>query len=108
MVVLIDDMLIYSASKKEHEEHLKIVLRVLRDNQLYAKASKCEFWLEVVKFLGYVVSKDKIAVDNSKVDAVLDSKQPTIVFYLKLPGIARLLPTVHSRLFNSRLTQKGV
>ena len=55
VVVFVDDILIYSQSKKEHEDHLRIVLQVLRDHQLYAKFSKCEFWLTEVKFLGHVV-----------------------------------------------------
>ena len=54
VVVFIDDILVYSATQEEHEQHLRIVLQVLRNNQLYAKASKCEFWLKEVKFLGHV------------------------------------------------------
>ncbi|XP_058216865.1 uncharacterized mitochondrial protein AtMg00860-like [Rhododendron vialii] len=98
----------------EHEEHLKIVLQVLRDNQLYAKASKCEFWLEVVKLLGHVVSKDEIVVDNSKVEAVLDWKQPKIVFeirsFLGLAGYYRRFIQDFSILAKpmTRLIQKGV
>ena len=56
VVVFVDDILIYSASRDEHAEHLKIALQLLRDNRLYAKLSKCEFWLPEVKFLGHVVS----------------------------------------------------
>src|SRR3954469_16053032 len=55
-IVFVDDILIYSASKAEHAEHLRIALQLLRDNQLYAKLLKCEFWLSQVKFLGHVVS----------------------------------------------------
>ena len=76
VVVFIDDILVYSRSEEEHEQHLRIVLQILRENQLYAKASKCEFWLNEVKFLGHVVSKNGIVVDPTKVEAVLDWRQP--------------------------------
>ena len=55
-MVFMDDILIYSQSESEHEDHLRIVLQLLRDHQLYAKFSKCEFWLTEVRFLGHVVS----------------------------------------------------
>ena len=69
VVVFIDDILIYSKSKEEHAEHLRIVLQRLRDHQLYAKFNKCEFWLEEVQFLGHVLSAGGIAVDPSKVES---------------------------------------
>ena len=72
VVVFIDDILIYSKSKEEHAEHLRIVLLRLRDHQLYAKFSKCAFWLEEVQFLGHVLSTEGIAVDPSKVEEVLN------------------------------------
>ena len=62
VIVFINDILIYSKSQKLHEEHLRLVLQRLRERKLYAKFSKCEFWLEQVGFLGRVVSKDGIAV----------------------------------------------
>jgi hypothetical protein len=65
--IFIDDILVFSKSKKEHEEHLRIVLHRLRDHQLYAKFSKCEFWLTKVQFLSHVVSSEGISVDPSKV-----------------------------------------
>ena len=72
VVVFIDDILVYSKSKVEHAEHLRIVLQRLRDHQLYAKFSKCAFWLEEVQFLGHVLSTGGIAVDPSKVEEVLN------------------------------------
>jgi hypothetical protein len=66
-VVFIDDILIYSKSEAEHAKHLRIVLQRLRDHKLYAKFSKCELWLDSVKFLGHTISKDGISVDPSKV-----------------------------------------
>ena len=70
-MVFIDDVLVYSKSKEEHEEHLRTSLQLLRDNQLYAKLSKCEFWLEQVAFLGHVISKEGLAVDPPKTEAVV-------------------------------------
>ncbi|PKA52044.1 putative mitochondrial protein [Apostasia shenzhenica] len=72
IIVFIDDILVYSRSEIEHEEHLRIVMQILREKKLYAKLSKCEFWLDKVIFLGHVVSKDGISVDLSKIDAVLN------------------------------------
>ena len=76
VVVFIDDILIYSKNKEEHAEHLRIVLGRLRDQQLYAKFSKCEFWLEEVEFLGHVLSGAGIAVNLGKISAVVDWKSP--------------------------------
>ena len=93
VVVFIDDILVYSSSKAEHEQHLRIVLQLLRENQLYAKLSKCEFWLQEVKFLGHVVSANGISVDPSKVEVILKWETPRNVFevrsYLGLVGYYR-------------------
>ena len=67
VVVFIDDILIYSKNEEDHAEHLRIVLQQLRDHHLYAKFSKCEFWLDSVKFLGHTISSDGISVDPTKV-----------------------------------------
>ena len=72
VVVFIDDILVYSRSIEEHREHLRVVLQTLKERKLYAKLSKCEFWLEEVQFLGHMISKDGVAVDLSKVEAVMD------------------------------------
>ena len=71
IVVFVDDILIYSQSEREHEDHLRIILQLLRDHQLYAKLSKCEFWLIEVRFLGHVVSASSVSVDPEKVEAVM-------------------------------------
>ncbi|WVZ80781.1 hypothetical protein U9M48_028233 [Paspalum notatum var. saurae] len=70
VVVFIDDILIYSKTKAEHEKHLRLLLQRLREHKLYAKFSKCEFWIDEVRFLGHVVSKGGIAVDPSKVPEI--------------------------------------
>ena len=79
VIVFIDDILIYSKNKKEHEEHLRMVLKMLRKKKLYAKFSKCEFWLDSVSFLGHVVSKDGVMVDPSKIETVKNWVRPTNV-----------------------------
>ncbi|XP_052733512.1 uncharacterized protein LOC128196492 [Vigna angularis] len=79
VVVFIDDILIYSKSFDEHEDHLRIVLGVLREKELYAKRSKCEFWMKEIQFLGHVVSAGGISVDPAKVKAVLDWENPRSV-----------------------------
>ncbi|XP_058726547.1 uncharacterized protein LOC131597904 [Vicia villosa] len=79
IVVFINDILIYSKSEEDHTEHLRIALQVLKDNKLFAKFSKCEFWLETVSFLGHVISGDGIAVDPSKISAVLQWEPPKTV-----------------------------
>ncbi|MEX5618449.1 reverse transcriptase family protein, partial [Pseudomonas syringae] len=72
VIVFIDDILIYSKTPEDHEQHLRAVLGRMDEEQLYAKYSKCEFWLQRVKFLGHEVSKDGIHVDELKMAAVVD------------------------------------
>ncbi|XP_042059547.1 uncharacterized protein LOC121804064 [Salvia splendens] len=79
VIVFIDDILVYSRSTKDHVNHLQSVLQVLRDKQLYAKLSKCEFWLDHVVFLGHVVSGRGIEVDLQKIEAIVNWKVPTTV-----------------------------
>jgi hypothetical protein len=71
VVVFIDDILIFSKNEEEHDERLRLVLQKLRENQLYAKLNKCEFWLKEVSFLGHILSEGGISVDPSKVKDVL-------------------------------------
>ncbi|WVZ80296.1 hypothetical protein U9M48_027786 [Paspalum notatum var. saurae] len=79
VVVFIDDILVYSKNEKEHEEHLRIVLSRLREHKLYAKFSKCAFWLKEVAFLGHILSAKGVVVDPGKVEDVLNWKQPQAV-----------------------------
>jgi hypothetical protein len=93
VVVFIDDILIYSKSEEEHAQHLRVILQRLRDHQLYAKFSKCAFWLREVPFLGHVISAEGIVVDPSKVQEVLEWKSPKpvtqICSFLGLAGYYR-------------------
>ena len=79
VVVFIDDILVYSETEAKHDEHIRIVLRVLREKELFAKFSKCEFWLREVTFLGHVVSAEGIKVDPQKIEAILEWKPPRSV-----------------------------
>ena len=83
VVVFVDDILIYSHSEWEHEYHLRIVLQLLRDHQLYSKFSKCEFWLTEVRFLGHVVSASGLSVDPEKVKAVMSWERSKSVFEIR-------------------------
>jgi hypothetical protein len=83
VVVFIDDILIYSQNEQEHEEHLRKVLQRLRDCQLYAKLSKCKFWISEVMFLDHIINREGLAVDPKKVTAILDWKAPKDVRGIK-------------------------
>ena len=76
VVVFIDDILMYSKVREDHDTHLRVVLETLRKEQLYAKLSKCEFWLGEVSFLGHIVSKEGIRVDPKKIEVIIQWKPP--------------------------------
>ncbi|GJY36989.1 putative reverse transcriptase domain-containing protein [Tanacetum coccineum] len=76
VIVFIDDILIYSKDKKEHEEHLKAILELLKKEQLYAKFSKCEFWISKVQFLDHVIDCQGIHVDPAKIESIKDWASP--------------------------------
>jgi hypothetical protein len=97
VVVFIDDILFFSKSKKEHKEHLCSMLPQLRDHQLYAKFSKCEFWLSEVQFLGHVISSKGISVDPGKVQEVPDWKPPRTMYQVySFLGLAWLATIIDS------------
>jgi hypothetical protein len=79
VVVFIDDILVYSRGEEEHEEHLCLALQKLREHKLYAKLSKCDFWMKQIAFLGHVISKGGISVDPSQVQDVLSWNVPMSV-----------------------------
>ena len=109
-----NDILIYSHSEWEHEYHLRIILLLLRDHQLYAKFSKCEFWLTEVRFLGHVVSASGLSVNPEKVEAVMSWERLKLVFeihsFLGLAGYYRRFIEDFFRLAApmTRLTRKEV
>jgi hypothetical protein len=78
-VVFIDDILVYSRSEEEHKEHLHLALQKLQEHKLYAKLSKCKYWMKQVAFLGHIISKGGISVDPSKVQDILSWNAPTSV-----------------------------
>ena len=80
VMVFVDDILIYFQSEDKHEDHLRIVLQALRDHRLYAKFSKCEFWLTEVKFFGHVMSASGVSVDLDKVEAIMSWERLKSVF----------------------------
>jgi hypothetical protein len=93
VVVFIDDKLVFSKTAEEHKEHLRIVLEKLRQQQLYAKFSKCVFWMEVVAFLSHVLSAKRVVVDPRKIEAVSKWQSPKSVTeihsFLALAGYYR-------------------
>ena len=113
VVFFVDDILIYSQYEEKHENHLRIVLQALRDHQLYAKFSKCEFWLTEVKLLGHVVSASGVSLDPEKVEAIMSWERPKSVFEIRsFLGLARYYRRFiedFSRLAvpMTRLTRKG-
>lgn len=113
-VVFVDIILIYSKTEKDHERHLHTILPLLGSHNLYAKLSKCEFWLEWVMFLGHIISKDIVFVDLAKIKAVTNWPRPTttskIRSFLGLAGYCRNFVQDFSRIVGplTNLTRKNV
>ncbi|GKA29136.1 putative reverse transcriptase domain-containing protein [Tanacetum coccineum] len=114
VIVFIDDILIYSKSKEEHAEHLKLILELLKKEELYAKFSKCEFWLSKVQFLSHVIDSEGIHVDPAKIESIKDwasPKTPTeIRQFLGLAGYYRRFIEGFSKIAKpmTKLTQKSM
>ncbi|GJZ38131.1 putative reverse transcriptase domain-containing protein [Tanacetum coccineum] len=113
MIVFIDDILIYSRKKEEHAHHLRIILELLKKEKLYAKFSKCDFWISIVQFLGHVINSQGIHVDPSKIEAVNNWASPTtpteIRQFLGLAGYYRRFIKGFSKIAKplTELTQKN-
>nr|GEZ38062.1 putative reverse transcriptase domain-containing protein [Tanacetum cinerariifolium] len=114
VIIFIDDILIYSKDEKEHEEHLKAILELLKEEKLYAKFSKCEFWIPKVQFLGHVIDSRGIHIDPAKIESIKDwasPKTPTKVRqFLGLAGNYRRFIEGFSKIAKSmtKLTQNRI
>lgn len=114
LIMLIDYIFVYSKSLEEHEESLRITLQILREMKLYAKLSKCKFWLDKVMFLSHVISKDGIFVDPKKIMAMVNWSRPTKVHeihnFLGLIGYYRRFVEDFSIIARplTKLTQKNI
>ena len=114
VVVFVNNILIYSQSEEEHEDHLRVVLQLLSDHQLYAKFNKCQFWLTEVGFFGQVVSASGVSMDPERVKVVMSWERLKLVFeihsFLGLAGYYRRFIEDFSRLAApmTRLTWKEV
>jgi hypothetical protein len=106
MVVFIDDILIFSKNEEEHDKPLRLVLQKLRENQLYAKLNKCEFWLKEVSFLGHIIFEGGISINPSKVKDILSWSTPhnvsDIRSFLGLAGYYRRFSEGFSRISSER------
>lgn len=112
-IVFIDDILVYSKAEAEHEEHLHQVFETLRANRLYAKFSKCEFWMKQVSFLGHVVSSEGLSVDPAKIEVVTNWPRPSTISevrsFLGLVGYYRRFVEGFSHIASplTQLSRKG-
>ncbi|GKA50513.1 putative reverse transcriptase domain-containing protein [Tanacetum coccineum] len=113
VIVFIDDILIYSRNKEEHADHLRIILELLRKKKLYAKFSKCDFWISIVQFLEYVIDSQGIHIDPAKIEAVKNWASPTtpteVRHFLRLASYYRRFIKDFSKIakFLTELAQKN-
>nr|GFA91749.1 putative reverse transcriptase domain-containing protein [Tanacetum cinerariifolium] len=114
VIIFTDDILIYSKNEKEHKEHLKAILKLLMKEKLYAKFSKCEFWIPKVQFIGHIIDSRGIYVDPAKIESIKDWASPKtsmgIHQFLGLVGYYQRFIEGFSKIAKSmtKLTQKGI
>jgi hypothetical protein len=114
VIVFLDDILIYSKSEEEHEHHLRLVLQVLREHQLYAKLSKCSFYQEQIHYLGHIISEQGIAVDPEKIEAIRGWPTPRNVsevrYFMGLVGYYKIFIAGFSKISHpiTSLQKKGI
>ena len=114
VIVFLDDILVYSKTKKEHEEHLRLIMQVLREIQLYVKLSKCSFYQDKIHYLGHIVSKEGILVDPEKIEAIMNRETPKNVSevrsFMGLEGYYRVFREGFSKIAHliTCLQNKGI
>jgi hypothetical protein len=114
VILFLDDIIIYSMSEEEHEHHLRMVLQVLREHQLYAKLSKCSFYQKKIHYLGHIISKDGIVVDPKKIESIRELSAPKNVTevrsFMGLAGYYRIFIEGFSKIAHpiTFLQKKGV
>jgi hypothetical protein len=114
IIVFLDDILVYSKTKEEHEQHLRMVLQVLRENQLFSKLSKCSFFQNGIHYLGHIISEEGITIEPKKIEAVKEWEKPKNVTnvrsFMGLAGYYRIFIAGFSRIAHpiTSLQRKGV
>jgi hypothetical protein len=112
--VFLDEILIYSKLEEEHEHHLRMVLQVLREHQLYAKLSKCSFYQKQIHYLGHIISKDGITVDLEKIESIREWLAPKnvtkVISFMGFVGYYKIFIEGFSKIAHpiTSLQRKGV
>ena len=114
VLVFLDDILVYYKNEEEHKEHLRLTLQLLREHQLYAKLSKCDFYRDRIQYLGHIISKEGISVDPDKIEAIMNWPTPRNVadvrYFMGLAGYYRRFIEVFSKVAHAitSLQNKGI
>ena len=114
VLVFLDDILVYSKNEEEHEEHLRLILQLLREHQFYAKLGKCDFYKDRIQYLGHIISKEDISVDLDKIEAIKNWPTPKNVTevrsFIRLAGYYRRFIKIFSKVAHAitYLQRKGI